>query len=154
VVLLFGEARLRGHANYTRVSQGARRVAVDYELGRATVPVLLGLAGVVAVSDGIPIGTLVKWLTQSSHAALSSAEGNLRDVLPATLTSVELGVAAALVALVLAVPVAVTAVRHRSPLVTALERATSLSFALPDLVAAVALAYAASHYVRFLYGSF
>ena len=27
LVLLFGEARLRGHANYTRVSQGARRAA-------------------------------------------------------------------------------------------------------------------------------
>ena len=33
LVLLFGEARLRGHANYTRVSQGARRVPTRYELG-------------------------------------------------------------------------------------------------------------------------
>ena len=35
-----------------------------------------------------------------------------------------------------------------------LERATYLSFALPDLVGAIALAYAASHWVHFLYGSF
>jgi iron(III) transport system permease protein len=38
--------------------------------------------------------------------------------------------------------------------VTVLERATYLSFALPDLVAAIALAYAASRYVHVLYGSF
>ena len=33
VVLLFGEARLRGHANYTRVSQGARRLAAPTRSG-------------------------------------------------------------------------------------------------------------------------
>ncbi len=43
VVLLFGEARLRGNANYTRVSQGARRAAARYELGRGTIPVLARL---------------------------------------------------------------------------------------------------------------
>jgi iron(III) transport system permease protein len=34
------------------------------------------------------------------------------------------------------------------------ERATYLSFALPDLVGAIALAYGASHLVHVLYGSF
>src|SRR5262249_41221514 len=34
------------------------------------------------------------------------------------------------------------------------ERATYLSFALPDLVAGIALAYAASHWLHFLYGTF
>ncbi len=33
LVLLFGEAQLRGHANYTRVSQGARRASIRYDLG-------------------------------------------------------------------------------------------------------------------------
>ena len=50
-------------------------------------------------------------------------------------------------------PIAVLAVRHRGPVVTTLERTVYLSFALPDLVAAIALAYAASHYAGFLYGS-
>src|SRR6201995_2296718 len=35
VAVLLGEYRLRGGANYTRVSQGARRGAVRYRLGRA-----------------------------------------------------------------------------------------------------------------------
>ena len=154
LVLLFGEARLRGYANYTRVSQGARRAVQRYELGRATIPVLLGLAAVSAVSVGIPVGMLIRWFSESSSAALSSASGNLKYLFPATLTSVEMGAAAALVGVVLALPIAVAAVRSRGRLVTILERVTYMSFALPDLVAAIALAYAASHWVHFLYGSF
>ncbi|HLX19930.1 MAG TPA: iron ABC transporter permease [Gaiellaceae bacterium] len=154
LVLLFGEARLRGYANYTRVSQGARRVAQRYELGRATIPVLLVLGAVSAISVGIPVGMLVKWFSQSTNAALSTASGNLKYLFPATVTSVEMGAAAAVVGFVLALPVAVAAVRSHGKVVTVLERVTYLSFALPDLVAAIALAYAASHWVHFLYGSF
>jgi iron(III) transport system permease protein len=116
--------------------------------------VLLLFAAIVAVSVGIPVVTLIDWFSRSSAAAMSSAGGNVKYVLPATITSVEIGVAAALVALLLALPVAVAAVRSRRPLVTVLERTTYLSFALPDLVAAIALAYAASRWLNFLYGTF
>ena len=51
-----GEYRLRGGANYTRVSQGARRGAVRYPLGRAMPLALVGLALLVAVSLGVPLG--------------------------------------------------------------------------------------------------
>jgi iron(III) transport system permease protein len=153
LIFLFGEARLRGNANYTRVSQGARRAARRYTLGRKTVPVLVGFAALVAVSVGIPVGTLVKWFATSSSAGLSSASSNLHYLWPATETSLWLGIGAALVALVCAIPIALLAVRHRGPFVTTLERSVYLSFALPDLVAAIALAYAASHWARFLYGS-
>jgi iron(III) transport system permease protein len=154
VVLLLGEARLRGHANYTRVSHGASRRPEPYELGWAAVPVLGGLAGLVAVSVGIPIGAMVDWYSTSSRAALSSAGGNLQYLWPATLTSLELSVSAALLAVLLALPVSLAAVRYRSRAVTLLERSTYLSFALPDLVAAIALAYAASHWAGALYGTF
>lgn len=154
VVLLLGEARLRGYANYTRVSLGARRVAPRYELGRLTVPVLALLTFVVGVSVCLPIGTMIDWLATSSHAGLSGASGNLQYLWPAARTSLELAVGAAVVAVVLALPVAAAAVRYRGPLVTLVERATYLSFALPDLVAAIALAYGASHWARGLYGQF
>jgi iron(III) transport system permease protein len=152
-VLLLGEARLRGGANYTRVSHGARRAQVPYRLGRATPLVLAGLALVVAIGLGVPLGVLVSWFTQSSNAGLAGAAAGLRFLVPATLMSVAVGAGAALLALALAFPVALLAVRYRGQIATALERATYLSFALPDLVAATALAYAASHYVRSVYGS-
>lgn len=154
VVLLFGEARLRGHANYTRVSQGARRLADRYELGRATVPVIVLMLAVLAVGVGIPVGMLIRWFAESSQAALSGASGNLTYLFPATVTSVEIGVAAAVLGVLLSLPIAVAAVRRRGAAVTVLERAMYLSFALPDLVGAIAFAYLASHWLHFLYGSF
>jgi iron(III) transport system permease protein len=153
VLVLVGETLLRGGANYTRISYGARRGVDRYDLGRATPLVLLGLAALVAISLGIPVGMLVYWFTQSSSAALSAASANVQYLWPATLTSVLLGIGSAVVAIVLALPVAVLAVRYKGRLTTLLERSVYLSFALPDLVAAIALAYAASHLVHALYGS-
>jgi iron(III) transport system permease protein len=154
VVVLFGEAWLRGDANYTRVSRGARRAPVRYELGRWALPVLAGLAAVVAVAVGIPVAMLIRWFTESSSAALSTATENLQYLWPASRTSILLGLSAALAALLLALPVAVLAVRHGGRFSKILERSTYLSFALPDLVGAIALSYAAVHYAQFLYGSF
>jgi iron(III) transport system permease protein len=153
VLLLFGESRLRGGANYTRVSQGVRRPLTRYRLGKAKVPVLLWFVIGAVISVGIPVGTLVYWFTQSSRAGLAGAAANVRYLWPATVTSIGLGIAGALLALLFALPIALLVVRYRGRLSTLLERATYLSFALPDLVAAIALAYAASHYAPRLYGS-
>ncbi len=153
LVVLFGEARLRGGANYTRIGAGARRSPCRVELGQAKFAAFLGFGGLTAVSLGIPLGMLVDWFTQSSSAGLSTASANLRYLGPATLTSVVLGVASAIVAILLALPVALLAVRYRGRMVGVLERSVYLAFALPDLVAAVALAYAASRLVHPLDGS-
>jgi iron(III) transport system permease protein len=153
VFLLFAESRLRGAANYTRVSQGVRRPLTRYRLGRAMPLVLAGFAAGATIGVGVPLGTLVYWFTQSSSAGLAGARANIHYLWPATLTSVALGVSAALLALCFALPVALLVVRHKGGISTFLERATYLSFALPDLVAAIALAYAASHYAPRLYGS-
>ena len=153
VVLLFAESRLRGGANYTRVSQGVRRPLTRYRLGRAMPLVLAWFLIGAGIGVGVPVGMLVYWFTQSSQAGLAGASANIHYLWPATLTSIGLGVSAALLALSFALPVAFLVVRHKGGVSTFLERATYLSFALPDLVAAIALAYAASHYAPRLYGS-
>ncbi|MGN6866808.1 MAG: ABC transporter permease [Solirubrobacteraceae bacterium] len=151
VVVLLGESRLRGGANYTRISQGARRGVVRYRLGRATVPALVGVGLVVAVSLGVPLGLLVHWFAQGTQTAGAPAGDS--TLWSATLTTVLLGIAAGLIAVAMALPVAILAVRRSGRLATAIERSVYLSFALPDLVAAIALAYAASHVAHFLYGT-
>jgi iron(III) transport system permease protein len=153
LVVLFGEVLLRGNANYTRVSRGTRVAPTRYRLGKTTPVVMLGLGAIVTVSIGIPLGMLGYWFANASHAGLDSAADNLKYLQPATVTTVSLGVAAAVVSVLLAFPVALLAVRYRGRLVVVLERATYLSFALPDLVAAIAIAYAATHYAPAVYGS-
>jgi iron(III) transport system permease protein len=153
VLVLAGESRLRGGANYTSAGAGSRRRPGRYGLGRATPGVLLGFVALVGVSLGLPLGMLVYWFTQSSATALSSASATVGYLGPATLTSLLLGVGGAALAILLALPVALMAVRYGGRLVGTVERGVYLAFALPDLVAAVALAYAASHLVHVLYGS-
>ncbi|HEY2631950.1 MAG TPA: iron ABC transporter permease [Solirubrobacteraceae bacterium] len=153
VVLLFGEASLRGNANYARIGPGTRRAPIRYRLGRSAPLVICGLGLVVAIAIGIPVGMLIYWFTQSSGAGYAAASESLNYLWPATYTSVGFGVASALVAVALALPVAILIVRYRGPVATVLERATYLSFALPDLVGAIAIAYAASHWAHFLSGS-
>jgi iron(III) transport system permease protein len=151
IFVVFGESRLRGGANYTRLSQGARRGVVRYGLGRRSKPLaLIGLALLVAVSLGIPLGRLVDWFTQGGTTA--GAPAGPGGIWSAALTSVLLGGATAVLVLVMALPIAILAVRRSGRLVTLIERSVYLSFALPDLVAAIALAYGASH-VHFLYGT-
>jgi iron(III) transport system permease protein len=151
VAVLLGEYRARGGANYTRISHGARRGVIRYRLRRATPLALAGLGLLTAVSLGIPLGLLVHWFAQGTRTA--GAPAGAGSLWPATVTTVLLGVAAGLVAVLLALPVAILAVRRSGRLVTAIERSVYLSFALPDLVAAIALAYGATHLVHFLYGT-
>jgi iron(III) transport system permease protein len=151
VLVLFGESRLRGGANYTRISHGARRGIVRYKLGRTTPFVLAALGLLVALSLGIPVGLLVHWFAQGTSTA--GAPAGTGGLWSATRTTVLLGVASASVAVLLALPVAILAVRRRGKLVTAIERSVYLAFALPDLVAAIALAYGASHVAGFLNGT-
>ena len=115
---------------------------------------LAGLAAVLVVSVGIPVGAMIDWFSSSSHAGLSAASGNLQYLWPATRESLEVSGSAAVVAVVLALPIAFAAVRDRGPVVTVLERMTYLSFALPDIVGAIALAYAATHWASGLNNSF
>ncbi len=153
ILILCAETRLRGATDYARLSHGSRQKTTRYPLGRTTPLVLIAFGAIALISVGLPIGTLVYWFTQSSSSALSSASATLQYLWPATLTSLLLGVASAVVAILFALPIAVMATRYKGPLSTVLERSVYLSFALPDLVAAIALAYAASHYFHALYGS-
>jgi iron(III) transport system permease protein len=151
VTVLLGEQRLRGNANYTRISQGARRGVARYRLGRAMPLALVGLSLLVAVSLGIPLALLVHWFAQGGQTA--DAPAGAGSLWSATVTTVLLGVASGLVAVLLGLPVAILAVRRSGRLVTTIERSVYLSFALPDLVAAIALAYGVSHVAHFLYGT-
>jgi iron(III) transport system permease protein len=153
VLILTVETRLRGNAAYTGVSHGSRRPAERYALGTMTPVVLVGLTALVTFSVTIPVYALIRWFEAATPQSSAGAAAGIGDLLPATLTSVALGISAALLSLILALPIAVLATRYRGVTVSLLERATYLSFALPDLVAAIAFAYATSQYTGALYGN-
>jgi iron(III) transport system permease protein len=148
LVLLVAELGARGRGRYARVDSGSARPATPARLGRARWTVGAGFAGLIGLALGLPLLTLAYWVTTGSSAGFDSGA-----LLAATGTSLELGLGAAALTTLLALPVSVLAVRHPSRTATVLERATYLPFALPGIVVALSLIVLSIHYFPALYGT-
>jgi iron(III) transport system permease protein len=146
LVLLLVDLRLRGARRYARVGSGAKRPATPVRLGRGTAPVLLAVITLVALAIGVPIGSLVHWL-----AVGSSTSFPLASLVSTTLTSIGLGVGAALLTTAAALPVAWLCERRRGAAGTLLERSTYFGSALPGIVVALAFITLTIRYARPLY---
>jgi iron(III) transport system permease protein len=133
-ILLIGELRLRGSRRYARVGGGAARSITPRSLGWETIPMTLAVAGVVVLALGVPLGSIIRWLAVGSTDRFSSA-----DLSSTAVTTILLGLGGALVTTLVALPVAILAVRYRGPVTSTLERTTYFSNALPGIVVALAL---------------
>ena len=145
-LLLVGELRLRGLRRYARLGSGAARTVARRPLGRAGAPVLVVASTVVVLALGIPVGSIVRWLVMGTGAAFP-----VQGLLTSAGTSLALGAAAAVVTTVLALPVAVLAVRHVGRLSSTVERTTYCANALPGIVVALALVTVSLRVVEPLY---
>jgi iron(III) transport system permease protein len=127
LLVIFGERLARGRGRVSRSGPLAQRVVARQQLGRATPAVLAGF--VHAYLTGVSL------LDAAWHTALYSA------------------IAAAL-ATVMALPVALLAVRHQGRAYQLLERSTYIVLALPGIVIALAFSYFTERYADgFLYQS-
>ncbi len=134
VLFLGCELGLLGRKRYARIGAGANRARRRVKLGRATPLALGGVVLLVGLALGVPVGTLVYWLVRGGSTTLPSA-----SIVGAAGTTFGLSAAAAAVTTVIALPVAVLAVRHRSRVSMALERSAYVARALPGIVIALAL---------------
>lgn len=146
LLLLLAEVRLRGRGRYSRIGSGSARILRPARLGRTTPVALAAVAGLLILALGVPMGSLVNWLVVGSSAAFP-----LGSLVSATATSLGLGLAAAVVTILLALPVALLAERHRGRLATLLERSTYVAHALPGIVIALSLVFVAIHFAQPLY---
>jgi iron(III) transport system permease protein len=146
MLLLLAELRLRGDVALWRVGRGSPRELRPVALGAARPFVLGGVAGLVALTLGVPVSSLVRWLVVGSSAAFPVGE-----LTTATLTTIGLALGAAAVTTVLALPVVWLAVRYRGRVGNLLERAAFTAHALPGIVVALALIAVSVHSVRPLY---
>ena len=130
----------RGERRYHASRSGSRPAAIA-PLGRWRWPAFGLVAGLLAVALALPLGLLGYWLVRGLAAgeALHGVGGAMLDSLTAS------GLAA-LVAAAAAVPVAVLSARHsRFSLTQPIELLSHSGFALPGLVVALALVFAALH---------
>ncbi len=133
--LLLGlEAGARGRERYARVGAGSARGQARRRLGRAMLPCLLLPALVAALSLGVPLLTLARWLAVGGAAVWQA--GAIGSALAQTLGFAAAGAAVATAA---AVPMAWLSVRTRGRLPRALEACHYYAGALPGVVVALAL---------------
>jgi iron(III) transport system permease protein len=148
VTILWGESRTRGRSVYfasqaprppTRLGLAPRQ--------RTAAHVFLGTT--VGLGVALPVLVLVAWLGRGL------VTGRVIDMRwGAVLGSLSGSVAAGLLAMIAAVPVAVLAVRHEGRISRALRATVYAIFSLPHIAVALAVVFFASRYLGGLYQSF
>ena len=132
----------RGGARVSRAGAGAARKLPPLRLGKAVVPVLAGFAALTALALGVPVGSSIYWIFQGGAHDITGV------TLPATTAiTAGYGIAAAALDTILALPLALLAVRHPGRSHLLLERSTYLVLAMPGVVVAFALSYFTEHYL-------
>lgn len=141
IVVLGGEAVVRGRGRESRSGPLAKRLLTRRRLGRAKVPVLLLMAALVLLALGVPLGSSLDWIVKGQNGGI----GGVSLIAAAGYTALYSALAAAL-ATAASIPVALLSVRHAGRVQLVLERSTYLVLAVPGVVVALALNYFASHY--------
>jgi iron(III) transport system permease protein len=136
VFVLGGDMAARGRGRVVRTGQFAQREGRRHRLGKAKIPVLVGFVALVGLALGVPVAASVYWMLEGGAASITGV--SLFNA--GWHTALYGGVAAAL-ATVLALPVALLAVRHGTRVGRLLERSTYLVLAMPGVVIAFALSY-------------
>jgi iron(III) transport system permease protein len=139
--VLSGEGLARGSGRGVRSGPLAQRRSRPRRLGRAAPLVLAGFVALVGLALGVPLGAAVYWTLESRHAFLAGV-----SLVNAAWHTALYGAAAAALATVMALPVALLAVRHHGRIYQLLERSTYLVLALPGLVIALSFSYFAERY--------
>ncbi|WP_067702143.1 ABC transporter permease [Nocardia jejuensis] len=134
LVLLAGEAGLRGTARYARIGAGAPRAATRVRLGPAKIPVFLLLCAALVAALGVPLWTIVRWLRKGGSAVWQMA-----DIGEALGQTVGLAATAAVITTLCAFPVAWIAVRSTSRFARIIEGCNYITSSLPGIVIALAL---------------
>lgn len=145
LALVIAEDRTRGAAA-ARVGAGTSRPAILVRLGHARWPAFAAMVTVVGAALAFPLWRIGVWAV-----SFDGADAVRRPLLAPLATTVGLGLAAAAVTVLLAIPVGVLAARHRSAAVRAIERSTFVAHALPGIVVAISLVFVGTRLLRPIY---
>ena len=152
MLVLAGEGAVRGRGRVSRAGPMAPRMIPPQRLGWARWPTAGLFAVLVLLALGVPVAAALYWMADGLPPALSG--GANVSLLDAAGHTAAYGGTAAALATVMAIPVAMLAVRHSGRMRHFLERSTYLVLGMPGVVIAFALSYFTERYAAgFGYGS-
>jgi iron(III) transport system permease protein len=146
MLVLTGEAWAGGRGRISRSGPMAPRVMPPLRLGAARIPALLGLVALVILALGVPVGETIDLIVSGGTPSVTDSVSV--SMLDAAWHTAAYGVGAGVLDTVLALPVAVLAVRHSAAGRHLLERTTYLVLAMPGVVIALALTYFSTQYAN------
>ena len=141
LAVLGGESLARGRGRISRAGPLAQRATPRHRLGWWAVPALAGLGALVVLALGVPVGSAIYWWVSGTTQPFAGT-----PLLAAAGYTFSYSAAAAALATVMALPIAILALRRGGRPSRLLERATYLVLAMPGLVIALALAYFSETY--------
>lgn len=145
-LLLLLERVARGNARYARIGPGVARPRARRRLGRLLLPGLLFPLALAALSLGVPLATLGRWLAHGGGDVWQSAR--IGEALGDT---VLLALAGGVLTTLAVLPIAWLSVRAPSPLQRAIEAAHYYVGSLPGVVVALSLVAISVRVARPLY---
>jgi iron(III) transport system permease protein len=136
VALSLAESRARSGVEQARTGAGVARRARPWTLGSWRLPAQGFVAAVLGLALGFPLASLTYWMWRGQQTGI-----DVERLLTSSVATVGVSALAALVTVVLAVPVGVLAARHRGRVVRAIEASTFAGHALPGIVVALSLVF-------------
>lgn len=155
VIILWGEIRLQGQARFTQMDS-QWRPAPTLPLKRWKVPAFLLVSLVVFSSLLVPVIVLAVWSVQAllDPAALASIMRSGSQTFGNYVwNSLWASGLAAVLAVLLSLPVALLSVRYPNKLTQAISRFCQVGYAIPGVVIALSLVLLVNRYLPFLYAT-
>ena len=146
LAVLAAESLARGRGRVSRAGPLAQRATPRHHLGRWAVPAVAGLGALVLLALGVPAGSAIYWWVTGTSQPFTGV-----PLLAAAGYTFGYSAAAAALATMMALPVAILALRRGGRPGRVLERVTYLVLAMPGLVIALALAYFSETYAAGLW---
>ena len=146
IIVLLTAQRFRGKGQHYRASAGVARQRTHQPLGRWTWVGLLFCLLIVMVALVIPTSIVVFWLVRGLAAGES-----LLPVWEAIRNSVQAAGLAALVAVLLALPIAYLSTRYPGRFSLVVSQSVYIGYGLPGIVIALSLVFFGANYAGFLY---
>ncbi|MCL4271626.1 MAG: iron ABC transporter permease [Anaerolineales bacterium] len=155
ILFLWGELRLQGRARFTQLESNWRPAPIT-PLGRWRIPAFLLVFGVVSASLLLPAGVLLTWSIQAfldpetMSAVFRTGSQGFGSYVWNSLWSSGL---AAVIAVLMSLPVALLAVRYPNPFTKFISRLCQVGYALPGVVIALSLVLLVNRLLPFLYAT-
>ena len=149
IVILTLESRISANSEGAHVSSGNRR-AGRIALGWWKLPAVGFCALIAGLGLALPVGILVMWLRRPSPGF---AEGGFTFQFGYVLNSMSVSLAAAVIAVIVGLPLAYLSARSSSRFGSLPERASYIGYATPGVVVGLALLVFGIRYARVLYGT-